>query len=148
MAFDESHVELLDRVSNHRDVLRFIAPGYQYVDLGKFFKVKENVMFGDDRGLILFLYQPADHSYQMHWMLTEAIRGRDALLMAKNAIRTVFTSYDACAITGATPRENRAACMMNRALGGVPDGVSTDSMGRPCINFRLERKKWATSSAD
>lgn len=148
MAFEERHRHLLNRVANHPDVLRFIAPGYQSVDLDAFFAAPENVMFGDANGLLLFCHQPSDHTYEMHWLLTEAVRGRAALRMAKNAIATVFTNFDACAITGSTPRENRAACMMNRALGGVPDGVSADSMGRPCIKFKLERTTWARSSAD
>lgn len=137
---------MLNYVANHPDVLRYVAPGYRALDLSTFFDVKENVMFGDTRGLILFLYQP-DHTYKMHWLLTEAIRGRQALLMARNAIATMFTNYDCCAITGSTPRENRAARMMNRALGGLPTGVSKDSQGRHCIDYRLERVQWATSSA-
>lgn len=142
----EEYAGLLNYVANHPDVLRFVAPGYQALDLSDFFKVKENVMFGDERGLILFLYQP-DHTYKMHWLLTEAIRGRAALKMARNAIATMFTNYDCCAITGSTPRENLAARRMNRALGGVPTGVSKDSLGRPCIDYKLERRSWATSSA-
>lgn len=147
MAFKESHKELLAHVANHPDVLRFIAPGAGSIDLGAFFEVEENVMFGDERGLLLFLAQP-DHTFQMHYLLTEAIRGRVALKMAKNAIKTMFTNFDACAITGSTPREYHAARMMNRALGGVPVGVSQDSKGRPCIDYRLERVTWAKSSAD
>lgn len=141
------NAELLNYVANHPDVLRHIAPGYRDVDLSGFFTVAENVMFGDHRGLILFLAHPSDHTYQMHWLLTDAIRGAAALAMAKAAIETMFTQFDACAITGATPRDNLSARRMNRALGGTPVGVSTDSQGRPCIDYRLERKKWATSSA-
>lgn len=146
MPFEQYHKELLAFVVNHPDVLRWVAPGYQSVDLSAFFLNDANVMFGDSRGLILFLQQE-DHTYQMHYMLTEAIRGRDALHMAQNAITTMFTNFDACAITGSTPREYRAARAMNRALGGVPIGVSKDSTGRPCINYRLERTTWAKSSA-
>lgn len=145
--FEPQHKALLEHVANHPDVLRFVAPGYQHIDLSCFFTNEANVMFGDHRGLLLFLAQP-DHTFEMHWLLTEAIRGRSALLMAKNAIKTMFTNFDACAITGSTPREYRAARTMNRALGGVPTGVSTDSTGRPCINYRLERVTWAKSSAD
>lgn len=136
------HAELLNYVANHPDVLPAVAPGYESIDLGTFFDVKENVMFGDARGLILFLYQPDSHSYEMHWLLTEAIRGKAALGMAKNAIATMFTNYDCCAITGSTPRKNLAARRMNRALGGEPIGVSKDSLGRRCINYRLERRTW------
>ena len=139
--------EMLNYVANHPDVMRHIAPGYASLDLGAFFNTPENVMFGDTRGLILFLYHAKDHTYQMHYLLTEAIRGRNALLMAKNAIATMFTNYDCCAITGSTPRENHAARMMNRALGGLPTGVSKDSQGRHCIDYKLERVRWATSLA-
>ena len=143
---DSANAALLNYVANHPDVLRFVAPGRQSIDLHAFFNDPQNVMFGDSRGLILFLHQP-DHTYQMHWMLTEQIRGTAALAMAKAAIATMFTNFDCCAITGATPRENRAARTMNRALGGIPVGVSIDSQGRHCINYRLERTKWAISSA-
>lgn len=140
------HVEMLNYVANHPAVLPHIAGNASGIDLSPFFTVPENVMFGDHRGLILFLWQ-GEHIYDMHWLLTDEIRGKDALGMARNAIGTMFTKFDCCAITGATPRENLAARRMNRALGGQPVGESIDSLGRPCINYRLERRTWATSLA-
>lgn len=139
--------ELLSYVANHPDVLPWLAPHLAHVDLSGFMAVPENVMFGDHRGLIIFLYQAKNHTYQLHWLLTEAIRGKTALLMARNAIATMFTNFDCCAITGSTPRDNAPARAMNRALGAVPVGVSTDSQGRACIDYRLERRTWATSLA-
>lgn len=139
--------ELLNYVANHPDVLPWLAPHLPYIDLSGFLLVPENVMFGDHRGLIIFLYQAKAHTYQLHWLLTDEIRGRAALLMARNAIATMFTKFDCCAITGSTPRDNLPARAMNRALGAVPVGVSTDSQGRACIDYSLERRTWATSSA-
>lgn len=138
---------LLNYVANHPDVLPGLAPGHQALDLTGFFAEQRNVMFGDTRGLILFVLLPDGEAFEMHWLLTRAIRGAAALGMARNAVRTMFTNYDCCAIVGATPRENLAARRMNCALGGLPVGVSQDSQGRPCINYRLERRRWAISSA-
>lgn len=138
---------LLNYVANHPDVLPNVAPGYAAIDLAGFFAEPRNVMFGDENGLILFVLLPDGETFEMHWLLTRAIRGKAALGMARNAVMTMFTSYDCCAIVGATPRENLAARRMNRALGGLPVGVSQDSQGRPCINYKLERRRWAKSSA-
>lgn len=146
----EEKAFLLNYCANHPDVKPWIAPPeLAFVDLTGFLLEPENVMFGDTRGLILFLYQRKNHTYQMHWLLTDAIRGRDAFRMARNAIATMFTKYDCCAITGSTPRDNAPARAMNRALGAVPVGVSTDSLGRSCIDYSLERRTWSrhTSSA-
>lgn len=141
------YVTLLNYCANHPDVLPHVAPHHDKIDLSRFFDVPENVMFGNSRGLLLFAYHAPSHTYQMHWLLTSAIRGAAALAMARNAIGTMFTNFDCCAITGMTPRENSAARLMNRALGASPVGDATDSQGRACICYRLERKTWVTSLA-
>lgn len=137
------YVALLNHCANHPDVLPHVAPHHDEIDLSRFFDVPENCMFGDARGLLLFAYHTPSHTYQMHWLLTSAIRGAAALAMARNAIGTMFTNFDCCAITGMTPRENSAARLMNRALGASPVGDATDSQGRACIVYRLERSAWA-----
>jgi hypothetical protein len=56
----------------------------------------------------------------------------------------MFTDHGATAICGAVPREHRASRAMSRALGASPRGSHTDSFGRSCIIYVLERKSWAT----
>lgn len=139
-------VDTLNHVVNRPEVLAGCAPGYYDVDMTAFFEEPRNVMIGDKRGVVLFAYL-GDFTYEMHYLLTDALRGRAAFRLCRKALDTMFTKHHASAICGATPRENRAARAMNRALGAVPVGVSTDSMGRACINYRLERTTWATLSA-
>lgn len=137
--------ELLNRVANQPEILLQIAPGYLRVDLAPFLDKPGNLMLGDDRGLVLFSFL-GDNSYQMDYLLTSNLRGPNAIRAIKTAIAALFTYREAHAITGATPRENRPARAMNRALGGRPYGVSVDSQGRHCINYVLERSTWVRLS--
>jgi hypothetical protein len=59
----------------------------------------------------------------------------------------MFTEHGATVICGAVPREHRTSRVMSRALGAVPIGSHTDSHGRACVVYKLERRTWATSSA-
>jgi len=138
--------ELLDYLANRPEIIGEIAPGYATVDLRSFFLNSKNIMIGNEDGVVLF-GDLGRGVYQMHYLLTDKVRGRAAFKVIKSAIETMFTFHGAVAITGATPRTNRAARAMNRALGGRPIGVSEDSHGRPCINYILERSSWATSLA-
>lgn len=140
-------IELLNWVANQPEVLLNMAPGYESVELSKFFRDPKNVMLGDDRGVLLFGHQGSG-VYEMHYLFTHALRGRKALLAAKTALKTMFTTYGATKIVGATPRDNQPARVMNRALGGRLTGTSIDGSGRCCLNYELERATWATSSAD
>lgn len=144
-----TRLELLNHVANRAEVLSGIGgvPGQEAVDLAGFLKDPRNILLGDERGVLLFVYA-AEGVYDMHYLFTDALRGRDALLATRVALHTLFTHYGATAICGSTPRENRAARAMNRALGAVPFGESTDLLGHPCIDYVLEREKWATLSAE
>lgn len=136
---------LLNRIANAPEVLSHTAPGHLAVDLSSFFNDPRNVMVGDERGVVLFAYQEAGR-YEMHYLLTKSLRGKAALHAIKEALRALFTYHHASAITGATPRENLAARAVNRALGGRPYGVCTDSLGRDCICYVLERATWVALS--
>lgn len=137
--------EMLNRVANAPEVIRGLAPGYLAIDLKAFFDSPENVMFGDDRGVVMFVRKDHEH-YEMHYLMTRCMRGKAGLLAIKEAIRELFTYHAASVITGSTPRENRAARLVNRALGGRPYGVCVDSQGRDCINYVLERQTWVRFS--
>lgn len=132
---------------NCPDILQALLPGFSRVDNISFFDDPHNVAFGDERGVIACFYVGAG-VYEWHYLLTSAIRGKDALHFAREVIHAMFTRHDARAIRGSTPRDNRAARIMNRALGAVPVGKSVDSFGRDCIDYLLDRDKWATFSKD
>ncbi len=144
MTHTASDAELLNRVVNQPEVLSELAPGWLSLDLAEFLNQPGNLMLGDDRGLVLFRYM-GDSTYEMHYALTSSLRGPDALRAIKTAMSALFTYRDAHAIVGSTPRDNRAARAMNRALGGRPYGVSVDSSGRDCIDYVLERARWVRS---
>jgi hypothetical protein len=137
--------DLLNRIANQPEVRQNIAPGYEAIDLSLFFNSPANVMIGDERGVVLFApIKPG--LYEMHYLMTNSTRGPAALRAIKAAIRALFTYYPAYAITGSTPRDNFAARAVNRALGGRPIGVSTDTSGRCCIDYVLERATWVRLS--
>lgn len=136
---------VLNLVANQPEVLVQIAPGYLAVDLAPFFDKPGNLMLGDERGVVLFSFR-GDSTYRMDYLLTNSLRGPAALRAIKTAIRALFTYREAYAITGQTPRDNRPARAMNRALGGRPYGVSVDSQGRHCIDYVLERARWVRLS--
>lgn len=137
---------LLHRVINRPEVLAGGAPGYTRVDLTGFGDVPGNIVFGNEWGLILFRFL-GDGQYEMHYCLTNSLGGAGRVRLIREAVTHVFTENGAHAIVGATPRINRPARMVNRALGGRPYGVCVDSQGRDCIQYVLERNTWATSSA-
>lgn len=138
-------LEILNMLVNQPEILPHMAPGYWRMDMSEFFNRPGNLAVGDARGMVLF-GNMGDGKYEVHYMLTSSLRGPAALKRIKEAFNALFTYRDAVAIVGATPRENRAARAMNRALGGRPIGEKVDSLGRPSIIYILERKTWATLS--
>ncbi len=138
--------DVLNHVVNQPEVLRYVAPGYRSLDLSGFFQAPNNIFMGDLDGAILF-GALGDDIYDMHYLLTDAVRGRDAIQFVRGCLHLMFTQYGARAITGATPRDNMAARCMNRALGARPVGETTDIHGRLCIKYVLERATWAKSLA-
>lgn len=137
----QERIELLNRVMNSPDVLPFIAPGYLVVEAGTFFDKPGNHIFGDDRGLIMFC-KVEETVYDMHYLLGGSMSGAEKLRRTREAITDLFTKREVSAITGATPRDNLRARVVNRLLGGVPYGETVDSLGQDCIIYRLERAKW------
>lgn len=128
---------------NDPSVLGAVAPGYADVSLAHFFDDPRNVAFGDADGFVLFAALGAGR-YDMHYLFTARRRGKAALQQVREGVKLLFTEHSATAICGETPRENRAARTASRAIGGRPVGVSTDTHGRPCIKYMLDRATWAT----
>ncbi len=139
-----TQLELLNSVVNEPEVLSAVAPGRQCVDLSMFFDKPGNLIFGNEHGLLAFAYL-GDGIYEGHYLFTNTMNRRLAMLLARRALRVLFTRYGASAIVGVTPRGNLGARVVNRALGLQPVGSATDTAGRPCIKYRLEKTQWEAS---
>lgn len=140
-------LDLLHYLANHPDIIRWVAPGRRTVDISRH-NQPGTWIFGDAAGAVLF--DPVaglPNVYEMHYLFTEALRGKAALDHIRACVQVMFTDHDATVICGAVPREHRASRVMSRALGAQPIGSHTDSFGRACVVYKLERKSWATSSA-
>lgn len=132
-------VELLNFVANQPEVRRVLAPGHQSIDLTHLLDDPKSCIYGDEHGLVLFVYI-GDGEYEGHYLLTDTLNRKDAFAMMRRAITDLFTKQGASAITGVTPRGNLGARAVNRALGFAPVGTATDAARRPCIKYRLEKK--------
>jgi hypothetical protein len=134
---------LLNTLMNDPAVLAEMAPGYAAVDMTPFFQNPANVMLGDENGVVLFvLAEPG--IYEGHFVFPR--RRRDILAVCREHLRTMFTVHGAQAIHGFTPIGNRAARALSHALGFANLGHSSDSSGRSCVKYVLERTKWERSS--
>lgn len=136
----------INYLANHPHILPEIAPGYAHVDIGHFLSRPGNRAFGNSFGAVLFVSLGGD-AYELHYLFTPLLRGREALRIVRAALNYMFTTHGATFICGETPRENRAARAMNRALKARQAGEITDSLDRPCIVYVLERESWAASLA-
>lgn len=132
---------LLNYVANVPEVRNSIATNEQVLECSSFFYEERNIMLGDEDGVLLFFWRGND-IYEIHYLLTAARRGKEALEFVKQALRFMFTEWGAAGIYGFTPRENRAARAMNRALGAWPIGEAKDSSGRTFIKYTVEREKY------
>ncbi len=144
MTRDEK-IALVNMVANQPEVIRWVAPGADRVDLSRFFDNPGNLMLGNALGVILFGYM-TEGFYCAHFLLTDSLRGPDALRAIKMAFDSLFTYRNCVAITGLIPRENRASRAMVRALGCRQIGQALDQHGRACNSYIMERSTWVTLS--
>lgn len=140
----EQQRALLNSVANQPEVLPGIAPGRDGIDLAHFLDKPSTIMVGDEHGIIL-LRRDLCGQYEGHYLLTDTSDRRKMMRLARSAIAEAFTKHGASSIKGVTPRENLGARAMNRALGLLPCGNTTDTAGRDCIRYILERKSWQAS---
>lgn len=137
---------LLDHLANHPDIRPWVA-GAHSVDVAPL-DVPGAQLIGDSQGAVFFKPTRDVPSYfEMHYLFTETVRGKQALALIRQSCTAMFTDHGAEVICGAVPREHRASRIMSRALGARPLGPHTDSLGRACIFYVLEREPWATSLA-
>ena len=139
-----SQLELLNRIANRPEILAQVAPGHLHLDMAPFFSNPANLMLGNEHGVVLFV-SLGEGLFAVHILFTETLRGRNALTALRMAFTALFTLRDAVAIVGRIPTENRACCVMARALGGKPLGSSTDAHGRSCNSYIMERASWVAS---
>lgn len=142
---NSNRIALLNSIANQPAILKAIAPACIALDLRKFFDEPRNLMLGDERGVILFAYfmDLGDGPfYEIHYLLTDKLKGRDKFRAAWLAINAVFREKRAAVIFGSTPVGNRAARVMNRLLGGRPDAACVDAQERNCVRYVLDRKTW------
>lgn len=138
--------ELLNHVANQPEILKVLAPGLTRLNLSSYFERPRTYLFGDTDGVVLYVRR-GHRTWDVHFLLTDALRGKNAMQRIKNSLETMFTTHGARAIHGSTPRDNRACRAMGRALGAMPIGVSIDYFGRASLDYVLERDVWAMSLA-
>jgi hypothetical protein len=126
---------------NHPAIVGHVAPGYGYLDASGFFLNPRNVMLHHPRGCMLFFHD--ERGYKGHYLFGDRLRGKEAKDVACKMVNTIFTRYKAPAIFGSILRGNRPARVMTRAIGLTPTGtVSSDNLGRPCVDYCLARETW------
>lgn len=140
----ETQANLLNFVANKPEVRQGIAPGFAQIDLSRYLDMPGTLLFGDEHGLIMFVRR-LDFQYEGHYLLTDTADRRHMMQLARRAIAQLFTKEAASAIRATTPRGFLGARTMNRALGLVPCGKTTDTSGRDCIKYILERETWQAS---
>ncbi len=136
----------VEEAINHKANVGHFAPPGEHVDCGAFYRANggRNVALTAGAGVMLFC-PLEDDEYEVHFAFTPPIRGPHALSVARTMLDHVFTHYGPNAIVGLPPRDNRAVRTVGYLLGFRPTGkVTTDSLGRECIEYRLEREQWVT----
>jgi hypothetical protein len=131
----------MERTGLSRDEFNALVNGYPGADVGRLdgnavYDNRANIIIGDARGVVVL-----ENGCTWHWICSPLIRGRDALELGRRAIKAAFTDQRVKSIRGSTPRDFRAARLMNRALGARPIGESVDILGRRCVDYLLERDR-------
>ena len=119
-----------------------MAPGYDKFDLTDLVKDRKNIVLRCGPAFAVFVHVK-DAEYEGHYLFPPEIRGKKAVSAAKKLLDEVFTKHSAVLIHGLTPRDNRAARVINRALGFSPVGASRNASDQECIHYVLEAEKWA-----
>lgn len=136
----------LNAAVNTPGVKEFVVPPeFDSLDMTSFVDDPDNVVlrYGD---AVLMFRRMWGYVFEAHYLFPPSVRGSAAVLAAKKMLETMFTTYRASAIHGHTPRENRAARVMNRRLGLTPSGAVPNLNEPDTVHYVLERKTWAHSS--
>lgn len=120
-----------------------MAPGYTSFDLSDLIKDRKNIVLRCGPAFAVFTRIADDGQYEGHYLFPPEIKGKKAVSVAKKLLSEMFTKHSAMLIHGLTPRDNRAARVINRALGFSPVGASRNASDQECIHYVLEAEKWA-----
>ncbi len=146
----DATVKELDYLANHpliRPNVGFAGPITTQITLEKVLIPDiGNVALMSDIGGMLFQKTAVDGDFEGHYFFIPGSGGLAIKRQARAMLHEMFTARGAHVITSYPPRDNRAARMMNVALGSnrIPDGDYVDQGGRDCMTFKLlEADLWA-----
>ena len=129
----------LEEALNEPSVLAACAPGFEHISV---LDLKSILAFKANGGVFIFT-EREPFVFEGHYVCPPSVRGLDIKKGCQEVFHELFTTYNARAICGLTPRSNRAARVMNRALGFKPVANMSDAAGQDCILYVLERSRWA-----
>lgn len=121
-----------------------VPPQFERLDMSSFVDDPDNVVLRCGDGVLMFR-RMWGFVFEAHYLFPPSVRGAAAVSAAKKMLETMFTTYRASAIHGYTPRENRAARVMNRRLGLTPSGAVPNLNEPDTVHYVLERKTWEHS---
>lgn len=121
----EDNIDLLNRIANDADVRPFIRPDGDEMDFspiaGKRSTEIGGVVLSNGEDAVGLFEITTPTSFQAHTLFGPTCRGRRAIDTAREMIQWMF-DHGAETIWGATPRDNRRACMFNRLVGAKETG--------------------------
>ena len=128
---------LVGFILNHPTVRPTIGPGDDWFDPVPLLADEKSITLFDEGGGQFFHWR-GPGIYEAHSFYI--VRGKDALVLGREAIRRMFEEYGAEKIWRATPVINRSARWFNRQLGfkslGIT-GMPEYGMG-PCELFEMK----------
>lgn len=108
-----------EAVANDPRVRAGLGFGTAPLALGALLANPGNLAFGDTNGGFIF-EAVGEGRYELHTLLSSAVRGRAALTLAAQAIGRVFVEAGATEIVTRTPGNLRHAALMARRVGLAP----------------------------
>jgi hypothetical protein len=128
---------------HHPAVKPHLIGHFDSVDLSTYFSGLMNVSLCAGPAVALFPAHPkVRNGYDSHYAFPPVIRGKAAGIAARAMLDFMFTNVGAEVIYGTTPRDNRAARLMNAKLGFIPLTTTVDTLDRECIFYELRKERW------
>jgi len=128
---------------HHPAVKPYLIGDFDGVDLTTYFSGPMNISLCVGPAVALFPSHPkVRNGYDSHYAFPPVIRGKAAAIAARAMLDFMFTNVDAEVIYGTTPRDNRAARLMNAKLGFIPLTTTVDTLKRECVFYELRKERW------
>jgi hypothetical protein len=136
-----------EAVANDPRVRAGLGFGTAPISLGAVLGDMNNHAFGDTNGGFIFEALGGGR-YELHTLLSPAVRGRAALTLAGEAIRRMFVEIEATEIVTRTPGNLKHAAFMARLAGFLPvrrlEAAWPGPDGPTSLTFySLSRSVWA-----